>query len=214
MKYNMSITPCYTHVYLFRHGQTDYNKTGRFQGQSVDSPLNADGIAQAKLLARQTIHIHLDKIVSSPLLRARQTAEIICDYRKIPLIIDDRLVETSFGAAEGKLKNELDSLDMERHYNFRDPDFAWPNGESHAAVSNRIYDALTDIVRTYERQSIGISSHGNAIANIFARFAPKKEQVKLPKNAEVYHGLADNYDYLSYLLSVRKLNLQEQIASY
>lgn len=87
-------------LYIIRHGETDYNKAMRLQGQT-DIPLNDNG----RLLAQQTSdemrELNLDLIYSSPLQRAKETAVILRGTRNIPIIPDDRLKEMTFGKYEG-----------------------------------------------------------------------------------------------------------------
>lgn len=94
-------------LYLVRHGQTDFNKGEVVQGVS-DIPLNDTGIEQAKQLATQLKNTQFDAYYVSPLLRARQTAEIITGC-KAKFQVDDLLRERSYGEIEGK-KVDLSDL--------------------------------------------------------------------------------------------------------
>ena len=85
-------------LYILRHGQTDYNKEGIFQGQN-DIELNEEGIRQAKTAAKSLKDIKFDKVYVSPLKRALQTAKIVTDNE---LEVDNRIIERSFGKLEGK----------------------------------------------------------------------------------------------------------------
>ncbi len=86
-------------LYLVRHGQTDWNIDHRIQG-STDIPLNDTGIKQAEELAKQLKGKQFDAIYSSPLTRARQTAQILTG--RDDLILDEDLRERYFGELEGK----------------------------------------------------------------------------------------------------------------
>ncbi|MFT5511489.1 MAG: broad specificity phosphatase PhoE [Hyphomicrobiaceae bacterium] len=96
----------WTNFLFLRHGQTDWNLEGRFQGVA-DIPLNATGIDQAAgaatILARQPI----DRIVSSPLIRALKTAAIVSERISIPIDIDTQLIERGFGKLEGLVVNDV-----------------------------------------------------------------------------------------------------------
>ena len=96
----------WTNFLFLRHGQTDWNREGRFQGLA-DTPLNATGIEQAvdaaDVLARQRI----DRIVSSPLIRALKTAAIVSERTSIAIDIDSQLSERGFGRLEGLVVNEV-----------------------------------------------------------------------------------------------------------
>ena len=87
-------------LYIMRHGKTDWNKKGRLQGRT-DIPLNDEGRAMAEKSRDQIKDIHLDICYSSPLVRAKETAEIVLRGREIPIITDDRLMEMFFGDYEG-----------------------------------------------------------------------------------------------------------------
>ncbi len=129
-----------TELYLIRHGETDWNRTGRFQGQS-DVPMNATGIGQAHRIGRRLSQLvtpqranELD-VVSSPLLRARQTADVVCQALGLDigaLRISDTLAELSFGEWEGLTTEEI-KLAYPEHRRARKRD-RWnvsaPGGES------------------------------------------------------------------------------------
>jgi len=84
-----------------RHGATDWNREGRFQGLT-DNPLNADGVAQARDAADRLRHVPLGHVVSSPLVRAVTTAEIVAAARGKTVAIDDGIIECDFGSLEGQ----------------------------------------------------------------------------------------------------------------
>ena len=88
-------------LYVLRHGETDYNKEGIFQGQN-NIDLNEEGIKQAQITAKSLENIFFDKVYVSPLKRAIETAKIVTNNE---LEIDDRIKERSFGKLEGKKNN-------------------------------------------------------------------------------------------------------------
>lgn len=87
-------------LYIMRHGRTDWNDLAKLQGQT-DIPLNEDGRALARAAAREYRDVHLDRCYCSPLLRAKETAEILLAGREVPIQFDDRLKEMNFGVCEG-----------------------------------------------------------------------------------------------------------------
>ena len=89
-----------------RHGATGWNRQGLFQGRT-DNPLNDDGIAQAHAAVEKLRAIELGQVVSSPLLRAVQTAEIIANVASKTVTIEQGLIELDFGSFEGKPVREL-----------------------------------------------------------------------------------------------------------
>ena len=92
--------------YIIRHGQTNWNKEGRIQGKT-DIELNEEGIKQAEEAKKILKDYPIDMIVSSPLKRARKTAEIINETRKAPIVLDKALEERGFGEFEGKIRKEI-----------------------------------------------------------------------------------------------------------
>ena len=97
-------------ILLTRHGETEWNTEGRYQGQGFDIPLSATGRSQAKALASRLANFEFTRVVSSPLLRARQTAEIVLGDRSVPLTLDPDLMEIAHGDWEGLLDAEVKSL--------------------------------------------------------------------------------------------------------
>ena len=87
-------------LYIMRHGRTDWNNLRKIQGHT-DIPLNAEGRAMAEKAREECQNVPLDVCYCSPLLRARETAEIVLRGRDIPIIPDERLQEMSFGDFEG-----------------------------------------------------------------------------------------------------------------
>ncbi len=92
--------------YFLRHGETDWNLQGRMQGHT-DIPLNATGEAQAVRAAQALMGLGITRIVSSPLIRARRTAEVAADALQLPLSFDDALKERTFGSFEGQITAEV-----------------------------------------------------------------------------------------------------------
>ena len=87
-------------LYIIRHGETVWNTEGRLQGRA-DIELNENGIRLARVTARGMADIPFDLAITSPLKRARQTAELVLDDRKVPILEDARLEEITFGEWEG-----------------------------------------------------------------------------------------------------------------
>lgn len=83
-------------IIFWRHGQTDQNLAARIQG-ITDNPLNETGIAQAKAVAPEIAQLGITKIYSSSLYRAQQTAQTVAEIIGLPINIDERLRERSYG---------------------------------------------------------------------------------------------------------------------
>lgn len=93
-------------LYMMRHGRTDWNAARKLQGHT-DVPLNEEGRQMARKAAQRYRDISIDICYCSPLVRAKETAEIVLSGRNIPILYDDRLIEMGFGEYEGV---ELDTL--------------------------------------------------------------------------------------------------------
>lgn len=141
-------------LYLVRHGETDWNKMGRLQGRS-DVPLNESGRADAVRTGKALAEVGFDRIYSSPLQRAVETAYLIRGERDIPLVTDDRLMEMAFGSYEGNtFRDSRDPvmIDMMTRF-FKAPETycAPEGGEEFEQVSARTDDFL-DFLRRTEKQ--------------------------------------------------------------
>ncbi len=144
-----------------RHGETDWNKEKRFQGGKSEVPLNEVGKLQSAYLARALMRDNCVIVLSSPLLRARATAEVIAEYNSIPLEVVDELRELSFGEYEGRLESELEASYGEEFKVWRESNYtlAPPGGESIWDVRDRAEKAL-EVARKYlEWGSVVICAH-------------------------------------------------------
>ena len=106
-------------LYIMRHGKTEWNELHKLQGRT-DIPLNEAGRLMAKAAHDEYMHVHFDRCFSSPLKRAKETAEIVLQGRNVPIKTDDRLVEMSFGEYEG-LENSFLIPDCPINVLFQDP---------------------------------------------------------------------------------------------
>jgi len=134
-------------ILLARHGETAWNQEGRYQGQTFDIPLSGTGFAQARALALRLEELELVRAVSSPLLRARQTAETLLGERAGILETDPALMEISHGAWEGRLDSEVQTEDAAARSAWREtPGTARPtDGESLQEVLDRAWLAFRRI---------------------------------------------------------------------
>jgi broad specificity phosphatase PhoE len=156
-----------TELILIRHGETDWNIEGRYQGQS-DVPLNSRGIEQAEQLAHQLRLEALDAIYSSDLIRAQQTAELLNRINGAPLFFDTRLREIDQGEWEGMLFDDI-RIRYKKAFEdrLRDPlQVAPPGGETVGEVRERVLAAINDIIAQYPNGLVAIVSHGLSLAII------------------------------------------------
>jgi probable phosphoglycerate mutase len=177
-----------TILWLLRHGQTDWNLTGRWQGQTPAAPgLNETGRQQALAACAQLSHIRFSAIYSSDLLRSVQTAELIAQSLGLAVTLEPRLREIDLGAWEGMLSEDIKArYPKEMEARAADPIRARaPDGESPADVVGRVRSALDDIAAAYPDRSVLIVAHGLSLAVIFclARHIPI---------AEVYENIPEN----------------------
>jgi broad specificity phosphatase PhoE len=155
---------------LVRHGQTDWNREGRFQGQS-DTALNQTGRAEALALAAQLKGYSFAAIFTSDLIRARETAEIIATVLALPITAEPRLREIKQGEWEGQFMEDIRSRSAEGWDERKiDPvHFHPPGGESVAELAERTLAAMRYIVHLYPVGNVLIVSHGLALATIICR---------------------------------------------
>jgi 2,3-bisphosphoglycerate-dependent phosphoglycerate mutase len=160
-------------LFLFRHGETDWNREGRLQGH-IDTPLNATGLAQAHALGESLRPHRLDAVLSSDLARARTTAEIVATAIGVPLFIETGLREVDVGAAEGLLWAEAkirfgEGL-TERWYS--DGDVAFPGGETGITTRMRGLRALRRFAAAHPYRRIGVSTHGAMVRQLMKHALP------------------------------------------
>ncbi len=149
-------------VYLARHGQTAYNKEGRFQGQ-LQVPLDETGRAQARELAKRAAEHEFAALWCSPLLRARETADAVARRIGLEPREDARLMETDAGEWTDRTFSEIHAEAPEEFAKFiaGDPFFAFPGGESFAQQGVRVAAAIYD-VRRAEAPAL-VVCHGGVI---------------------------------------------------
>lgn len=157
-------------LYMVRHGETDWNKARKIQGQ-VDIPLNEFGRHLAAETGKGLADIPFGLCISSPLLRATETARLILGGRNVPVITDERIEEMAFGVWEGKCcSKEGWDLPQEFHDFFEAPQRyrAPEGGEDFYMVRERLKDFLSEL---YQREDLNdknilITTHGAALCGI------------------------------------------------
>ena len=193
-------------IYLFRHGETDWNKHGISQGHA-DIELNETGLEQAKRNAETLKNFNIQYIYSSPLKRALKTAQILADMINVDIEIVDNLKEGSAGDMTGKTKDKLREVfgeeDYKKYMGEYGADIAFatpfPNGESKLDVQNRAIKTLNFICRNNKHSVIAISSHFGVLTGILKYF--DFEDLSPLKNCEI---LEFDYDENSDSIKVIK----------
>lgn len=163
-------------IYMVRHGETPWNKKKLIQGQ-LDIPLNEYGREVARKTAEGLREIPFDKVFSSPLSRAAETARILVARRNLRVDTDDRLKEIAFGSAEGASILEARSRDEDPITLFFDAPERYqpvPGGESLAQVRERGMDFLKEAVVPLENHcgNVLVVAHACIIRSMVSGIVP------------------------------------------
>lgn len=143
-------------LYVVRHCSTECSEKKIYCG-STDVPLSPRGEREAEMLSAAAKNFAIDLVLSSPLLRARRTAEAVVGGRDIPILYDERLQERRFGGFEG---TSCSRPEGERcRYNFA---VRYPGGESNLALAARVYALLGELKARYAEKTVCLVSHGSA----------------------------------------------------
>lgn len=157
------------YLYVVRHGETDYNAQGICQGQMCNIGLNQKGKEQAYELASRLKDAQLGAIYCSPLLRARETAEIIAAHLSLPVTIHDGLIEGNFGVSEGKPMAEIRTWPIYQLWTNPDPKYDhvhYENGESKQSIRQRVVKAINDICSNEKAENILVVAHSAIVRSI------------------------------------------------
>lgn len=168
-------------IYFVRHGETDYNKQGKLQGQ-LDIPLNEKGREQAETARDNLKDTKIGRIICSPLKRAFETAQIINEKYHLEIEPDDRLKEICGGDMQGRVISDLPKqLHIEYH---KDPTKF--GGESLSKFCERVFSLMKEIENLDE--NILIVSHAGVYRAIY-KYINNLEgfefKLDAPKNSEI-----------------------------
>jgi broad specificity phosphatase PhoE len=144
-----------TTLLLARHGETDWNREQRWQGQS-DTPLNDTGRAQARALAEALASERIDAVYSSDLMRAHETARLIAEQRGLDVTAIPDLRERSFGSVEGMTTDEIQAR-------YPGIELPWSDGETREAMAGRVLATLERIADTHPDAYVLVVSHGGPL---------------------------------------------------
>lgn len=168
-------------IYIVRHGETEWNTLRKLQGRS-DTELNEMGIRLAEITAESLADIPFHIAYTSPLKRAYKTAEIIVGKRDIPIIVDERIQEVSFGKYEGLgcSKDNYEIPDPEFENFFKAPEkYVAKNGtESIEDLCKRTTEFLKEITGNpeLEDKTILIVTHGAALKGLLSSIGNKEKK--------------------------------------
>ncbi|MHB0874427.1 MAG: alpha-ribazole phosphatase [Anaerolineae bacterium] len=156
---------------LVRHGVTEWNCSGRYQGHA-DTPLSEEGLRQAALVGAHLSGEPLAAVYTSDLSRARQTAKAVATPHGLTAMADARLREICFGRWEGLTHAEIEQrFPMELAGWLHDPVAACPpEGETVAAVSERLAAAVGAISALHAEGTIALVGHGGAFQLLLCHF--------------------------------------------
>ena len=150
-------------LYLIRHGATINNlaRPPRLQGRRHDIELSAEGRQQARQTARLLASLPLDAVYSSPLLRARQTAECIAELHGMDVRVADALIEVDVGDWEGRAWDEIAHTDAEEYEAFMADAGRYPykGGENLQSVQDRVVPAIERLMDAHGGRSIAVVAH-------------------------------------------------------
>jgi len=153
---------------IVRHGRTVANASGLLQGR-VDHPLDAIGLQQAYEISLALGKV--DIVVSSPLMRARETAEPL----KLPIRLDERWTELDYGEWDELPINEITSDQWAQWRS--DSTFAPPGGESLAALDERVVEACNDLLAEASELNVAVFTHVSPIKSAIAWALGVEEQI-------------------------------------
>jgi broad specificity phosphatase PhoE len=161
-----------TTLVLIRHGQTDWNVEGRWQGQA-DPPLNERGRQQARHVAEYQSQFGFVALYSSDLRRAMETAQIIGAEMGLAVISEPRLREINLGRWQGMLTDDIRAQYPDEFRRWHDVPLTVlpPDGETVHALAARVLEAINEVIARYPKRRVGVVAHELPIAIVLCRSA-------------------------------------------
>src|SRR5471032_476308 len=157
-----------TYLLAIRHGETEWNSQGRFQGH-LDSILNREGMAQAEALGERLAAERFDLLLSSDLGRALQTASAIAMRTGHDIVVEPRLRERRMGIFQGLTPAEVQARYPDEYARFstRDPDYVIPEGESMRQLLERSVACFTELATSHAGLTLAAVTHGGVLAMFY-----------------------------------------------
>lgn len=151
-----------TRIYLIRHGETDWNRVGLYQG-TTDVPLNHRGREQARVVARSLACVRFAAVYTSPLGRARETADVIMGGREMSVIVLPELREICYGLWQGKSFQWLQRTWPAFAHRWRSEPWTvrFPGGETLAELRARVSGVLRRILAVHPGETVLVCGHGH-----------------------------------------------------
>lgn len=156
-------------ILLMRHGETDASAKGRCYGK-MDVPLSPEGRQQVQRAATVIEPLQPDAIITSPRIRASDSAAIVAKTCRVPIHTEENFAELDFGDCEGKRYEEVEREDPEFYATWmaNPTDVTFPNGESYAAMATRVISAYSHLVTQAEHTKLLVVAHGGVNRIILA----------------------------------------------
>jgi broad specificity phosphatase PhoE len=151
-----------TEILLARHGETDWNLEGRFQGHA-DPPLNEQGWAQAAELASTLAGEEVSAVYSSPLRRALETAELVSATHGLTPVPVEGLREVDVGSWQGLTRAEVEQRFPEQFHRWLDHGRGWEDGESYEDMGRRVLASLQELAVRHDGECALAVTHGGPI---------------------------------------------------
>ena len=150
---------------VLRHGETEWNRDGLYQGH-LDSPLTSAGLAQSRALAERLKRHHINALYSSDLGRAAATAQIIAGQTGHEIRLDQRLREQNLGIFQGLTKLQVEQKFPAEYqlYKSRDPDYVVPQGESIRQRFDSVVSCFNELAIRHPDEQIAVISHAGVIS--------------------------------------------------
>jgi broad specificity phosphatase PhoE len=156
-----------TTILLARHGESDWNRSKRWQG-FADRPLTDLGRQQAAELAERLADTELDAVYSSDLQRARDTAEIVARTRGLTVETTPDLREVDVGSWSGLTREEAERRFPEQYARWLQGGEGWPDGETYEQMMERVVGAIGRIAKAHQGERVLVVAHGGSIRAIHA----------------------------------------------
>jgi len=185
------------HIYLFRHGETYYNRSKRFTGR-LNSRLTPKGIKQCNIIAEKLRKKTFQIAFKTSLSRSSDSLKIVLKYHPEckKVIVDDRIIERSYGDLERKFHKTIIKKYGKRQFDIwhRSYDVSPPRGESIKVVEKRVLSFIKELIMLMkkERRNVVVSAHGNSMRPFRRYFEnlTKKQMMKLENPYDKY------FDYI------------------
>jgi len=189
------------HIYLFRHGQTYFNRDKRFTGW-IDSKLTPKGIKQSKKIAKKLKNKKIDVAYQTRLSKSKDTLKPVLKYHPEckEVITDDRMIERNYGNLSGKYHKTIINKQGKKQFNIwhRSYDIPPPKGESIKDVEKRVKPFIKDLLRKMKKEkvNVAISAHNNSMR-------PFRKYFEKLSNNEMMQLENPWDDYFEYIIEVK-----------